>query len=179
MHRFVWDLHYPPPDALEHEYPISAIYRDTPRYPLGPEVLPGKYTARLTVNGKVFTQALMIKIDPRVKTPQEGLRQQFELETRIAEAMHQDYAALLEVRRVLSCGNLRRKRSVGVVIATHAVGQLWSEQMNIRVGYLWIELPQRCDVVKNPKRATVRSHDNIISVHNQVTHGRRWQIKSQ
>jgi hypothetical protein len=100
MHRFVWDLHYPPPDALEHEYPISAIYRDTPRFPLGPEVLPGKYTVRLTVNGKVFTQALMIKIDPRVKTPQEGLRQQFELETRIAEAMHQDYAALLEVRRV-------------------------------------------------------------------------------
>src|SRR5208337_841376 len=41
MHRFVWDLHYPPPDALEHEYPMSAIYRDTPRYPIGPPVLPG------------------------------------------------------------------------------------------------------------------------------------------
>jgi len=35
MHRFVWNLHYAPPDALEHEFPISAIYRDTPRYPLG------------------------------------------------------------------------------------------------------------------------------------------------
>jgi photosystem II stability/assembly factor-like uncharacterized protein len=113
MHRFVWDLHYPPPDALEHEYPISAIYRDTPRYPLGPEVLPGRYTVRLTVNGKVFTQALMIKIDPRVKTAQEGLRQQFELETRIAEAMHQDYAALLEVRRVRDQLNMVKGNTKG------------------------------------------------------------------
>ena len=25
LHRFVWDLCYPPPDAVDHEYPISAI----------------------------------------------------------------------------------------------------------------------------------------------------------
>mgnify|MGYP001209283137 CR=1 FL=1 len=31
MHRFVWDLHGPPPAALRHEYPISAIRHDTPR----------------------------------------------------------------------------------------------------------------------------------------------------
>jgi photosystem II stability/assembly factor-like uncharacterized protein len=100
MHRFVWDLHYPPPDALAHEYPISAIYRDTPRYPLGPAVLPGKYTVRLTANGKTLSHDLVVKMDPRVKTPLEGLHQQFDLETRIAEAMHQDYVAVVEVRRI-------------------------------------------------------------------------------
>src|SRR4029079_15353778 len=31
-HRFVWDLHYPPPKVLAHEYPISAIFGDTPRH---------------------------------------------------------------------------------------------------------------------------------------------------
>jgi len=98
MHRFVWDLHYPPPDSLEHEYPISAIYRDTPRTPLGPAVLPGKYTVKLTVNGTSFTQPLMIKMDPRVKTPEDGLRQQFELEMKINDAMHHDYQALQQVR---------------------------------------------------------------------------------
>jgi photosystem II stability/assembly factor-like uncharacterized protein len=100
MHRFVWDLHYPPPDALERDYPISAIYRDTPRYPLGPAVLPGRYTVKLTVSGQTLSQPLVVKMDPRVKTSPEGLRQQFELEIRIRQAMHQDYLALQEIRAV-------------------------------------------------------------------------------
>jgi len=98
MHRFVWDLHYPPPDSLEHEYPISAIYHDTPRTPLGPAILPGKYTVKLTVNGTSYTQPLIIKMDSRVKTTVDGLRQQFELEMKINEAMHRDYQTLQQVR---------------------------------------------------------------------------------
>ncbi len=35
MHRFVWDLRYAPPKSLQHEYPISAIYRNTPEEPRG------------------------------------------------------------------------------------------------------------------------------------------------
>ena len=79
MHRFVWDLHYPPPDSLEHEYPISAIYHDTPRTPLGPPVLPGKYSVKLTVNGISYTQPLTIKMDPRVKVTVADLALQFRL----------------------------------------------------------------------------------------------------
>ena len=100
MHRFVWDLHYPPPDVLEHDYPISAIYHDTPRYPLGPSILPGEYRVKLTVDGQSYTRPLTIKMDPRVKTGIDGLRQQFELEIKIADALHRDYVALQEVRSV-------------------------------------------------------------------------------
>jgi photosystem II stability/assembly factor-like uncharacterized protein len=98
MNRFPWDLHYPPPDSLEHEYPISAIHHDTPRTPLGPAVLPGKYSVKLTVNGTSYVQPLMIKMDPRVKTPEGGLRQQFDLEMKINEAMRRDYQTLQQVR---------------------------------------------------------------------------------
>src|SRR6266702_1468176 len=52
MHRFVWDLHYSPPAALSHNYPISAIYRDTWREPRGPVALPGRYEVRLTVGSR-------------------------------------------------------------------------------------------------------------------------------
>ena len=98
MHRFVWDLHYAPPQSLEHEFPISAIYRDTPKYPLGAWVLPGNYTAKLTVNGKTYTQPLVVKMDPRITTSSADLRKQFEMESGSVEGMNQSYEALAQVR---------------------------------------------------------------------------------
>ena len=102
MHRFVWDLHYPPPDALQHEYPISAIYRDTPLYPLGASAMPGQYTVKLTIAGKSYTQPLTVKMDPRVKTPPAGLLEEFSLATKLTSMMHQDYQALQEIRDLQS-----------------------------------------------------------------------------
>jgi hypothetical protein len=84
--------------VLEHEYPISAIYHDTPRYPLGAAVLPGQYKVVLTVGGKSYTQTLDVRMDPRVKTSPEDLLRQFELDRKIADALHQDYEALQQVR---------------------------------------------------------------------------------
>lgn len=98
LHRFVWDLCYLSPPAEEHEYPISAIYRDTPRGPDGPLVLPGTYTARLTVNGKVLERLLVVKMDPRVATSAEGLAGQLELAQRICAALREDDASLRRLR---------------------------------------------------------------------------------
>ena len=98
MHRFVWNLTYPEPDVLSRDYPISAIYHDTPRYPLGAAVLPGHYKVVLTANGKQYTQALTVRMDPRVKTSPEDLSRQFELDRKIADALHRDYETLQQVR---------------------------------------------------------------------------------
>ncbi len=98
MHRYVWDLHYPPPKVLAHEYPISAIYGDTPRYPLGPAVLPGTYTVRLSANGRSYTQPLTIRMDPRVQITAPGLGLQHDIGVRMNDAISRDFAALGEVR---------------------------------------------------------------------------------
>ena len=87
MHRFVWDLRYTPPDALRHDYPMTATYHDTPREPRGPIALPGEYTVKLTVDGKSFTQPLTVKMDPRVKTAPAALKQQFDLAMKVVEMM--------------------------------------------------------------------------------------------
>jgi photosystem II stability/assembly factor-like uncharacterized protein len=87
MHRWVWDLHYTPPDSMRHEYPIAALPGETPRYPLGPNALPGSYTARLTANGKTYTAPLSVKMDPRVKVPTAALEKKFQLETRLASLL--------------------------------------------------------------------------------------------
>jgi photosystem II stability/assembly factor-like uncharacterized protein len=96
MHRWVWDLHYPAPDSTRHDYPISAIPGDTPRYPLGPTVLPGSYTARLTADGKSYTANFTVKMDPRVKTSTAGLDRKFQLEMRLATLLSQTSKAVLQ-----------------------------------------------------------------------------------
>jgi photosystem II stability/assembly factor-like uncharacterized protein len=78
-HRFLWDMHYPDVPGVEAEYPIAAIPHNTAPQPTGPWALPGQYTVVLTANGKTYSQPLIIKMDPRVKTPLAGLQQQFKL----------------------------------------------------------------------------------------------------
>jgi photosystem II stability/assembly factor-like uncharacterized protein len=98
MHRWVWDLHYATPVSTRYDYPIAAIPGDTPRLPQGPSALPGQYTVRLTVGGHTFTEPLTVKMDPRVKTPREGLAQMFQLQARLAAMMTASSEALLEAR---------------------------------------------------------------------------------
>jgi len=100
MHRFVWDLHFAPPESLRHEFPISAILHDTPEYPLGAWVLPGHYTVKLTVDGKTYAQPLTVKMDPRIKTSDADLRKQFAMQAGSVEGMNESYQALAQVRSV-------------------------------------------------------------------------------
>ncbi len=96
MHRWVWDLHYPAPDSVRHDYPIAAIPGDTPRYPLGPNALPGTYTARLTANGKSYTAPFTVKMDPRIRISPASLGKKFEIETHLASLLSQTSNAVLQ-----------------------------------------------------------------------------------
>ena len=97
-HRFIWDLHYPPPATTSYSYPISAIVGDTPPDPMGPSVVPGTYTLRLTANGKSYTRALVIRIDPRVHMTAAELQLQYSTGVRMWETVNEASAALAEVR---------------------------------------------------------------------------------
>jgi hypothetical protein len=101
-HRFVWDLHYPPVEGGtgRRSYPISAINVDTPPSPTGPLAHPGPYTVRLTVDGRRFEQPLTLKMDPRVKTPPEGLEQQFALSMQCYEQMGQARTIAARIQRL-------------------------------------------------------------------------------
>jgi photosystem II stability/assembly factor-like uncharacterized protein len=117
MHRFVWDLRYTPPQSTVHEYPISAIFHDTPREPLGVLVLPGSYTVRLTVNGKSQSRTLLVKMDPRVKTPPAELREQFMIALKIAAGMNEGYAALQKAK---AAGDKTKEDALSKLLSDYA-----------------------------------------------------------
>lgn len=94
MHRFVWNLHYPNLHVLHPTVSISVILHDSPIGPLGPAVLPGHYTVRLTVDGHSYTRGLAVRMDPRVKKPIAGLKEQFTLAMQLAGDINRTYAAL-------------------------------------------------------------------------------------
>jgi hypothetical protein len=116
MHRFVWDLHYAPPDSLAHEYPISAIVHDTPRYPLGASALPGEYVVKLTVDGMAYTQPLTVKMDPRIKTSLVDLQRQFAMEWGSMSGVNTSYQVLsyLQSLRAQLKDRAQKARNSGV-----------------------------------------------------------------
>jgi len=118
MHRWVWDLHYTAPESMRHDYPISAVPHDTPRYPLGPNALPGTYTVRLSVDGRTSTAPLTVKMDPRIKTPADGLQKKFETESHLAsimsestQALHQGASIRSQLDKLTAQGNAQVKAS--------------------------------------------------------------------
>ena len=96
MHRWTWDLRYTPPLSSQREYPIAAVPHETPRYPLGPLVVPGAYKVRLQVDGQLHESPLTVEMDPRVKLSAAALQEQLGLETQLAAAVSESSQAVLE-----------------------------------------------------------------------------------
>ncbi len=98
MHRFVWNVRLPAPKSLGHGFPISAIVHDTPLEPQGAWALPGRYTVKLTVDGMLYTQPLVLKMDPRVKSTAADLAKQFGMQREATEGMNESFQALAELK---------------------------------------------------------------------------------
>ena len=97
LQRFTWDLHYARPTE-QCSLPISATPYNTKCEPEGPWVMPGTYTARLTVDGVVQAQTFSVRMDPRVTTPAATLRQQHDLSVALYDAVLEAQTLATEAR---------------------------------------------------------------------------------
>ena len=112
MNRIVWDLRYTAPPTVRHEYPISALYEDTPGEPQGPLVVPGNYEVRLTVDGHVLKEPLQVAMDPRVRTSPVELARQLEFDKKIdalLAATHDLYGQAADLRKNVAA----REKEIG------------------------------------------------------------------
>ncbi|MGN6402559.1 MAG: WD40/YVTN/BNR-like repeat-containing protein [Flavisolibacter sp.] len=110
-HRFIWDLHYQPLN-MPPSFPIAAIYKNTVPRPTSPYIMPGTYTAQLSVNGKKYQQTFVVKMDPRVKTSLKDLQLQHDLSLTCYKASQQIKQALKEMNN-----SKQQSKSIDVVNA--------------------------------------------------------------
>ncbi len=96
-HRFMWDMKYDPLN-IPPSYPISATYMNTEPDQTSPWVMPGNYTARLTIDGKVHEQSIIIKMDPRVKTSVKELQKLHDLSNQCYQSRKECMKILDEIK---------------------------------------------------------------------------------
>jgi photosystem II stability/assembly factor-like uncharacterized protein len=122
LNRFVWDLHYPDPPALRYGYfgeklayqeftlTDHAVPGQTPpQIPQGPLVVPGQYEAVLRVGGQTYRQTITVSMDRRLKTSQDDLVEQFNLDRKLTEAMAETAARYNEVSAIEKTVEERKK----------------------------------------------------------------------
>ncbi len=101
QHRFVWDLKHEPPRGAKRQFAIAATYKNTPSGPVGPLVVPGDYTVRLTVDDEVLEKPLTVAMDPRVSVSEDEIVKQSKLSMVCYDAYHQ----LQQIREAIDSGS--------------------------------------------------------------------------
>jgi hypothetical protein len=97
FNRITWDLRMDPPKFLTDMNPDSAESGDWRNRPVGPQVLPGAYSVRLTVAGQSQEQPLAVRIDPTSQVTAADLQAQFDQATRLFNVV----STMIDVERNL------------------------------------------------------------------------------
>src|SRR5262249_50770623 len=79
LHRVVWDLRYAGSELIKNAK-LDAGFPEE-----GPFVLPGKYTLKLTFEGKPVRREVVVHADPRVHESRQGLAEQLALALKIRD----------------------------------------------------------------------------------------------
>ena len=97
--RFVWDLRTAKATKLE-DAGKQDRFAQMMEEAVAPKVVPGRYQARLEVDGKTLTQEFKVVADPRLPVDQEDLERQFELKSQIRDQLSLVHGSLNQLRRV-------------------------------------------------------------------------------
>jgi photosystem II stability/assembly factor-like uncharacterized protein len=105
LNRVNWDLNYDDPPAFQHdlENQMNMVAGNVTPGPHGPQVIPGVYTLKLTVDGNVYSSDVTVMNDPRVGQSSKlmaSLRAQNQLTLLACQGMLQSYKGHNEVDAV-------------------------------------------------------------------------------
>jgi len=108
MNRFIWNELYEDASSI----PGSPLWGGSTS---GPQAVPGKYTARLSVKGSVVaTTPIEIQPDPRIKTTQAELQEQLDLLLKIRARVTEVHDTVKQIRNIRKqIDDLNKRLAVG------------------------------------------------------------------
>jgi photosystem II stability/assembly factor-like uncharacterized protein len=115
LNRFTWNMHYPG----FTEFPDMILWTSRNR---GIEAVPGRYQARLTVDGKTQEQAFEIRSDPRAKADPADLQRRFDLAQRISARVSDANQAVLLIRGIKQQTEAAAKKASDPAVKTALAG---------------------------------------------------------
>jgi hypothetical protein len=93
LNNVTWDLQYPGATT----FPGMILWGGSTA---GPVAVPGTYRVRLTADGNVFTQPLVVKRNPLFAATQADLQEQFNLAIQIRDKVSEANNAVIQIRDV-------------------------------------------------------------------------------
>jgi hypothetical protein len=82
VNRIAWNLRFGGPEVRRPPTEEQIAFGGAAR---GPQVLPGTYTVKLTVNDKTFEQPIEVKLDPSITTPVAELQEALDMQMKLRD----------------------------------------------------------------------------------------------
>jgi len=82
LNRMAWNLRLGGPEVRRPPSEEQLAFGGGPR---GPQVLPGTYTVKLTVNDKTFEERVEVKLDPTVNVPVAELQETLDMQVKLRD----------------------------------------------------------------------------------------------
>ena len=82
LNRIAWNLRFGGPEVRRPPSPEQIAFGFGPR---GPWVLPGTYTVKMTVAGKVYEQPVEVRLDPGITTPITELQESLDMQIKLRD----------------------------------------------------------------------------------------------
>ena len=156
LNRFVWNMRYPDAAKIEGE---GGTWEAFENQLVGPQVAPGTYRARLTVDGQTLETEFEIRKDPRVTATQEDLDAQFALAMKIAQKLsltHETINAIRKLKSSLDLWESRAKEQGGQSRLLSASGALRRRASAVEEALVQVKAKSRQDTLNYPAKLNAK-----------------------
>ena len=156
LNRFVWNMRQPDAAKIEGE---GGTWEAFENQLVGPQVAPGTYRARLTVDGETLETSFEIRKDPRVSASQEDLEAQFALAMQVHGKLsqtHQTINAIRKLKKQLDLWEARAKEQGGEARLINAASSLRKKASAVEEELVQVKAKSRQDTLNYPAKLNAK-----------------------